>query len=709
MILVRRPLQAANVPTQPEEGKAAQKASDGGSSPICGTVVDDLDHPVAGTAISWHTLTLSGVSEEPISTTTSGSAGAFQLPLPELQPSLGACVSAFKPGVGMDVIPLVPGALPAALNFHLSRDGSTAGWVVDTEGTPVCEARVVVCAVARATWRAPVPSVIVSETDATGRFQLMDLPAGVEVELLISAPGHALASIHAASGDQRLVCELPKGAAATGTVIADKSWGQSSAPQLYASTGALVALDPGGAFSITSLPEDIITFAPDVVGCNGSQAATLSTVRVPVTARRDTQIELHQVESIAVRGRVIERPAGNELSPAARIRAMASDPDAPNTRGLAGIPVEILPLRQITWTDGSGGFCFNVPEGQYEIGIAAVPPGYRWPRPFPMALRERTFGTSPHLSWLRRWRCGLNRPERNYPPGCAWVHPDAVSVIANAGLAPPPLTMGLKATPRIMGRVTSPDGSPAANACLTIGNILAGYTNALGDFEIAFPDDLAWKSTPILLVSHWNASGWRRLPERFSERVCDLGDIALESNASCQGRLLDSRKRGISSVQLTVRLGSHEASFDRYDGVLTDGEGRFRFNHLTAGLPCRILPTHETAPFPALEVSPIAGRTADLGDITLGTTSDVTRITISDKDGRPVGGAELIVLTADNRRRMATTDDRGLAECAGLPRDGFVRLLVVGRDWCDYRRIRWDTSPVHLVVSPPADLTAAER
>jgi protocatechuate 3,4-dioxygenase beta subunit len=137
---------------------------------------------------------LAGDREPEPARTTAAADGSFRLELPALGKRAWATVVAVKDGSGPGGQSLEPGSKTHDLALYLTDPAWIGGQVVDPAGRPVAVARV------RVLWGSlpnlepvfAIPDAAAQVvTDARGRFRLGPLPARSEVSLAVDHPGYA--------------------------------------------------------------------------------------------------------------------------------------------------------------------------------------------------------------------------------------------------------------------------------------------------------------------------------------------------------------------------------------------------------------------------------------------------------------------------------------------------------------------------------------
>ncbi|WP_434391218.1 carboxypeptidase regulatory-like domain-containing protein [Melittangium boletus] len=175
--------------------------------------------------------------------------------------------------------------------------------------------------------------------------------------------------------------------------------------------------------------------------------------------------------------------------------------------------------------------------------------------------------------------------------------------------------------------------------------------------------------------------------------------VALEPGGAASGTVVDGEGTPVAGVTVTPEPASPRPLTDeRWDGVTTDAAGRWRFEHLRAGLYRFVASSARQAPGTSRHVTLEGEREAR--DITIQLPGSA-RLSgqVVDGQGAPVPQAQVrVVLDAGGRdalARQVTADARGHFALEGLPQR---RLAVVAL----HERATSTTRHVDLSASAPA-------
>lgn len=516
-------------PAEPLEKPAGK-----GTATVTGRVVDaGTGRPVAG-ALVW-----SGMPPElpPVRT---GKDGTFRLPLPKAESSFGVAAAGYLlPGS-----PLLPSAKPVTV--ALKRAARIQGQVVDSEGTPVAGAALVL---------QPPPS---RNRELSSLWYLSELPAGTDggfsfpgvlagglYRLAASMPGYGRTEVEVRTAPDgrpaptvRVV--LGSGVIATGHVVDENGKPVEGAEvgllgaEHFFPTGLLQAVsDATGAFSIRGVTPG--QYQLDAVR-KGFAPLVRAGILVPEGAARLDLGKITLKSGTAIEGRVIDAEGGPVEG--AEIQAAADHEE-----------ISFLHLAQA-------------------------------PEPGPASDRDGYF-LIPSLEPGRRYTVLVQHPD----------HP----VETVSGIEAPtsePITIELPPSRTLAGRVVGPEGEPVPNADVMAvaqtglgsqsGSPL-GRTDAAGEFR-------GGRLRPGTVDLQVSAGGyqealWRGVripPDRDPEPIT----ITLERGAVLEGRTVDqdgnpvadARVHARPRVQTEIRLGRLWS-----DHPPTGADGTFRLTGLAPG------------------------------------------------------------------------------------------------------------------------------
>ena len=251
-----------------------------GTVTCAGTVVDGKGRPLAGVAIeayAWDVDRWRGaMAVRSLAKAVTTKDGRFSFKVRKRAVRMMSVVLARKKGVGLDWVNW-PGGLPGECTLTLSGETVLAGTVVDEAGKPAAGAEVRPILMTRSgplgvgvlACLAPM-DLLVSRTDAKGRFRFTGIPQPATAEFAVVAGGKAktltyrrgvrFGRYHA--GQTNIRIKLPDEAKISGVVVAKKT-GQPVAGVRVTATGArgesalafdVVTTGKDGAFTIGGLP-----------------------------------------------------------------------------------------------------------------------------------------------------------------------------------------------------------------------------------------------------------------------------------------------------------------------------------------------------------------------------------------------------------------------------------------------------------------------
>jgi protocatechuate 3,4-dioxygenase beta subunit len=434
-----------------------------------------------------------------------------------------------------------PGPLPE-LHVVLQPGRALRGRAVDEAGAPVAGARAVLFPqeLLRRGWPAAPQGVLAAETDAEGRFELLEVLPG-RAALLLSAPGRASAERDGFEilpdrsvtdlGDLVLEPEVfveGRVVEPDGSPVVEASVAAARPPEqvleerlfLYGERERAdrVTTGPDGAFRIGALREG------QVVRVEAAKEGYIDGAADGVRAPGEEPVVVVLRPAATISGRVVD--ARGRPVPEAAVR--------PSFR--ARLP-------------GTGFFQAVTADDQGSFELTGVPPGL-------VALEAAAAGNQGSAPVVLELQPGERR--------------EGVEIVLEEGAA-------------VTGRVLSPDGLPVAAAVVT-ATLDDGESFVTDPSELTGPDGRFTLDTlaPGRVVLEAHRDGYA--PGR-AELELDLGgatvDVQLERGALVSGWLLepDGTPAGSRTLQLLL-AGTH---FDSRATVTTAADGSFVFRGVAAG------------------------------------------------------------------------------------------------------------------------------
>jgi protocatechuate 3,4-dioxygenase beta subunit len=497
------------------------------------------------------------------------------------------------------------------LAVRLDEGGSITGVVRDAESRePVADAEVAIGGRGLLPDAWEEASRVETRTDARGRFRL-DGIGGSAATVTARAPGFGVASKTDVRSGEAVELFLFPGATLSGTVRDDGGRPVRGAVvraqgDFRHSTSPTARTDARGAFVLAGIePGEYV-----VVGREGSRAPGIAAV--VVEPRSEAAVDLVLSDGGFATGRIVD-PDGRRL--AGRVRAEVFDGH--------GLPSSASDLMSAE-ARADGTFALGpLPVGA--LGLAVSAPG-----------RERV------------------RVEATVPARGSTA--DIGDVVLDTGLV-------------VRGRVTDREGTGIPGAAVRAMRRSGGPSR--GEAESA--DDGAFVVGGLETGRYEVAAAE---PGYASARVAaDAGgdpvELVLESGGTIAGRVVDAegQPEGEADVQAQPADASDAHGWGSGYGRADEGEGAFALRDLAAGTYVLVARAAGRGGATLRGVRVVAGRTTDVGTITLA-RGGVVRGTVVDADGEGVPGATVMAERDVNVRTSelsAQTGSTGGFEIRGVP------------------------------------------
>jgi 5-hydroxyisourate hydrolase-like protein (transthyretin family) len=509
----------------------------------------------------------------------------------------------------------------------LPRGASAAGRVVDPAGLPVKGAAVGVkldlAKVGRAALDGLPPS---TETDELGAFELTGLSTGT-LELYAAAPGYGASAVHAAELEpgqalEDLVLRLRTGGRILGVLIGEDGRPTSGASILCQDpsdpTSQLFKVsDSLGEFTFEDLAPgsyQVMTFGADPsLDGEGDPASFLADMKFTVAEvheGEDTYVTLGATASdpVEITGKVM---AGGSPAEGALVTFMAEDREGPAAM-------------KFNTTDGQGEFATTLDQpGAYLINVQKIGG----------TGQQQTIEVFETVPDVERHRIDLELP-----------------------------------VAAIRGRVTGPDGAPAAGVRVTLavdgplpnGSMTGGQyaevaTDSDGRYELVWLREGTYSVAAggALLGGLLGGDGSDSLGRKVRRdvrvqkgQVLEGIDFDLDRPGSIRGLVTDEGGAPVSGVAIFLRDAQGNV-LDRISMVRTDSAGRFNYGGLEAGSYEVTARSSQAVSVPAVDVTVREGETSETRlQLDVGTT---LLVTLTDREAQPVR-CRVLVTGSDGRQ-----------------------------------------------------------
>ncbi|HML74591.1 MAG TPA: carboxypeptidase regulatory-like domain-containing protein [Anaerohalosphaeraceae bacterium] len=434
------------------------------------------------------------------------------------------------------------GQQAAPLEFHMSEPQTLAGRVVDEQGKPVAGAQVRLVALVIADEKAqpdteprmminfePMP-YFTTTTDADGKFEFKELPAGSSAEFLIAKPGmgqiltasddlNPMQGFHYKVGQKDISFTMSKGLTLSGIVMDSKN--KPLADVALSVTRIGLDIDP------TQKP-----IKTDADGQFSVKDLAAGTYRVMVNSDQ-WLCEQQTVELKSDMGVQLKAKQGT----LARIKAV--DPDT--EKGREGIQIYLNQDNQ----PGVGGKTNS--DGVFEKQL--LPGHYRVQFQDGNRFKSQEFDVEEGKT-------------------------AEVSVV-------------LGASNRITGIVTGPDGKPAAGVEMKImpnqgGSDSSAKTDDKGSYTLRWsPEDMSWTEGQFLLVAIDRANKLAAVVDIDADTK--TMNVQVKPGLTLTGKVVDPNNQPIpnASVSTQIRGSRWSSTFDN-KSIATDKDGVYKVESLPA-------------------------------------------------------------------------------------------------------------------------------
>ncbi|HEY3397622.1 MAG TPA: hypothetical protein VGM19_08190 [Armatimonadota bacterium] len=481
--------------------------------------------------------------------TTAGPDGGFRLTVTPAPMTTALTLLALQSGYAPDWADVAAGD---SVTLRLGDDPTTyQGRVCDAEAHPLPGADVEVTALGRLPWygaqvaRLGGSRALHAAGDDQGRFSLPDLPAGCDLTLTISAPGHARVSRFAHVSGASAPTILPPEASLSGRVL------RAGQPV----PGVTVRLR-----AVLMEPTQTVTDAQGAYRLD-----RIGAVNWPLT------VQNLPAGWIAPSLRTPPVPPGTALTgqdfallPAALLRGKVTDAATGQPLGGAGVYAN-WPAEQ--GQPPSGASAVTAADGTYEM----------WVRPGRLQASVFSAGTTP------------------------WVEVGAVKgqqLDVKEGETREGVDFALPAPPSLRGRLERPDGTPAPGLEVRVASMqryttateaFVARTDAQGAWQLPFPTGGPYgRGEPQLLLAAEPASGL--VAEAWVDKAQDGVPLTLAPGGYVVCSAHDPQGRPVANVMIwaqVIRAGpavlQGRGGAASLPAVPTDAHGQARIGPLPAG------------------------------------------------------------------------------------------------------------------------------
>ncbi len=510
----------------------------------------------------------------------------------------------------------------APLEFHMSEPQTLAGRVVDEQGKPVAEAQVRLVALVIADEKAqpdteprmminfePMP-YFTTTTDAEGKFEIKELPAGSSAEILITKPG--MGQILTASddlnpmqgfqykvGQKDISFTMSKGLTLSGIVmdsknkpLADVSLSVTRIGLDIDPTQKPIKTDADGQFSVKDLAAGTyrVMVMSDQWLCEPQTVELKSNIGVQLKAKQGTMVRIKAVDPDTQQGRE-------------GIQMYLNQDNQPGVGGK---------------TNSDGVFEKQLLPGHYRV---QVQDGNRF--------KSQEFDVEEGKT-------------------------TEVSVV-------------LGASNKITGIVTGPDGKPAAGVEMKImpnqgGSDSSTKTDDKGSYTLRWsPEDMSWVEGQFLLVAIDRANKLAAVVDIDADTK--TMNVQVKPGLTLTGKVVDPNNKPIpmASISIQIRGSRWSSTFDN-KSITTDKDGVYKVESLPAEGTYYLSisgPKGYGTGSVNLE-EPAEGKlTVELKETVLKIANSSVSGRVVDADGKPLEGARIHSYGEGQPNLNVTTDKDG--------------------------------------------------